>query len=90
MEEAQHRSEGLPGQVVGRWAEDQVLLRLDDGRTFEVSAPDEVSGFDVGDRVTVYFDAIGRPIGWYLTDKGQGVDLRGWGGAREHGAPEVP
>jgi hypothetical protein len=69
--------------VIGRWAHDQVLIRLDDGRVFEAPAPDEVSGFDVGDRVDLYVDSAGTAVGWYLPDKQQGVDLRGWGRARE-------
>jgi hypothetical protein len=69
--------------VVGRWADDQVLIRLDDGRVFEAPAPMEVRAFDVGDRVDLYFDASGTPVGWYLPERGQGVDLRGWGRASE-------
>jgi hypothetical protein len=39
-----------------------------------------VNGFDVGDSVVVYFDAAGAVLGWYLPEKGQGVDLRGGDG----------
>jgi hypothetical protein len=69
--------------VIGRWADDQVLIRLEDGRVFEAPAPETVSGFDVGDRVDMYFDGDGTPVGWYLPEKRRGVDLRGWGRARE-------
>ena len=74
----------MPGRVIGRWADDQVLLQLEDSRVFEAPAPAEVCDFEVGDRVLVYFDGDSGPAGWYLPDKQQGVDLRGWGRAREH------
>lgn len=77
------RADALPGRVIGRWADDQVLIRLDDGRVFEAPAPAQVADFDVGDRVQLYFDAAGVPVGWFLPDRGQGVDLRGWGRANE-------
>ena len=73
----------VPGEIVGRWAEDHALIRLEDGRSFEVPTPAEVDGFDVGDKVLVYFDGDGSMEGWYLPDRGEGVDLRGSGGARE-------
>jgi hypothetical protein len=80
----------VPGRVIGRWSDDKVLIRLDDGRVFEAPAPEEVRDFDVGDRVDLYFDPDGTPVGWYLTDKQQGVDLRGWGSADERPPDQVP
>jgi hypothetical protein len=63
--------------VVGRWGEDRVLIRLEDGRALEAPAPEPVADFDVDDRVDVYFGSDGELLGWYLPDKKHGVDLRG-------------
>jgi hypothetical protein len=81
--ELHERTGSLPGLVIGRWADDQALVRLADGRVFELPAPPEVSDFDIGDRVDVYLDSDAAIAGWYLPDKGHGVDLRGWGSADE-------
>jgi hypothetical protein len=81
--ELHERTGSLSGLVIGRWADDQALARLADGRVFELPAPAEVSDFDVGDRVDVYMDESGTVVGWYLPDRGHGVDLRGSPGADE-------
>ena len=76
--------------MIGRWADDKVLIRLDDGRVFEAPVPADVSDFDVGDRADLYFDRDGRVTGWYLPERQQGVDLRGSGGADERPPGDVP
>jgi hypothetical protein len=67
----------IPGRVIGRWADDHALIRAEDGRVLELPATAEVSDFEVGDRVEVYLDGGDMPVGWYLPDRQQGVDLRG-------------
>lgn len=54
-----------------------MLIRLEDGHVLEAPAPEPVADFDVDDRVTVYFGSAGELLGWSLSDKKPGVDLRG-------------
>ena len=61
------RSETPPARhavVIGRWAEDTALLRIDDGRTVEVAVPEPLrEGFDVGAEVRLD-GAEDRILGW--------------------------
>ena len=51
---AGERSGRRSAVVIGRWADDAALLRLDDGTTREVSVPEELrERVDVGTRTTV-------------------------------------
>lgn len=54
----------VPGRVIGRWSDDKVLIRLEDGRVVEAPVPDEVQDFDVGDPVEVRVDPDGNPVSW--------------------------
>ena len=65
------------GEIVGRWGEEKLLVRLRDGREVELPCPPEAEGqWEIGDSVLVYFDGT-APLGWYLPDRQFGVDYRG-------------
>jgi ketosteroid isomerase-like protein len=65
------------GAVIGRWADDRVLIQLTGGETIEAPVPEEIAErFDVGSPVLAYFDPEGRLLGWYLVDQQLGVDMR--------------
>jgi ketosteroid isomerase-like protein len=65
------------GALIGRWAEDRVLIQLTGGETIEAPLPEDVAArFDVGSPVLAYFDPEGRLLGWYLVDQQLGVDMR--------------
>lgn len=67
------------GEILVRWGDECVLVRLRDGRPIELPLP--AGGLEVaaGEAVMVFFEA-GRPVGWYLPDRMVGVDLRRDGG----------
>ena len=72
-------AEAANGVVVARFVDQDVLvLRLDNGRRFEAKLPPASgSRWIVGSAVTVYLDGEGELVGWYVTERGVGVDLRG-------------
>lgn len=52
--------------VVGRWGDDTVLLRLDDGDHVEAAVPDHLrKRFEVGDEAEVRYEGD-RLAGWRL------------------------
>jgi hypothetical protein len=52
--------------VIGRWGDDTVLLRLEDGTTVEAPVPEELRGrWDVGAAVEADFHG-GRLVAWHL------------------------
>jgi hypothetical protein len=64
------------GEILARWSDKQLLVRLYDGRPIELPAPEELEGeWDVGDQVMVFFENE-AVVGWYLPDKQLGVDMR--------------
>lgn len=64
------------GEIVARWSEEKLLVRLRDGREVELPSPAEAEGqWEVGDALLVYFDGT-APLAWYLPDRQFGVDLR--------------
>ena len=64
------------GEIVAHWAEEELLVRLRDGREVELPSPPEAQGqWEVGGPVLVYFDGK-APLGWYLPDRQFGVDFR--------------
>jgi hypothetical protein len=73
LPQLQPTSEQVFGRIIGRWAEDQVRIRLDDGRAFEAPTPEETRQFEVGDRIVGYVED-GVLAGWYLPSQGVGVD----------------
>jgi len=59
--------------------EDEVALKLQDGRDLDLPMPEGLSEHvDVGSPAIVYFDPGDRAVGWYLPDDELGVDLRHW------------
>jgi DNA-binding CsgD family transcriptional regulator len=60
-------------------SDNDMLLRLHDGRELEVPLPDDLGDrVEVGASAIVYFDHADREIGWFLPDEEVGVDLRQW------------
>ncbi|HEX8065187.1 MAG TPA: hypothetical protein VF520_01535 [Thermoleophilaceae bacterium] len=52
--------------MVGRWGDDTVLLRLDDGDHVEAAVPDHLrKRFEVGDEAEVRYEGD-RLAGWRL------------------------
>src|SRR4051812_20895773 len=65
--------------VSGLAHDDEVALRLQDGRDLDLPMPESMSDrADVGSQAIVYFDPSERAIGWYLPEDELGVDLRHW------------
>jgi DNA-binding CsgD family transcriptional regulator len=58
--------------------EDEVELKLQDGRDLELPLPASLGELDVGSSAIVYFDPRDRAVAFYLPEKEQGVDLRHW------------
>ncbi len=57
--------------MIGRWGDDTVLLRLDDGNTVEAPIPESLRDrFDVGDEARVSFED-GRLVAWELVAVGR-------------------
>jgi hypothetical protein len=73
------RATQVAARIRGRWmGETRVLLGLESGATVEVESPPDVGeAFEVGDAATVFLDADGQVLGWYLDQAGRGVDRRG-------------
>ena len=69
------------GEILARWGDEQILVRLYDGRPLELPAPEQLDDkWDVGDQLMVFFDGE-AVVGWYLPDRQLGLDLRDQGDA---------
>ena len=69
----------IKATVAGLPQDDEVALKLQDGRDLDLPLPEDLSDHvDVGSSAIVYFDPCDRAVGWYLPDDELGVDLRHW------------
>ena len=59
--------------VIGRWADDRVLVRGSGGESFELPVPERVAaGLEVGAALVVYV-RDGEPVGWAFEGEMLGV-----------------
>jgi hypothetical protein len=64
--------------VIGRWADDAALLRVEDGSTLEVTVPEPLRGaVDVGSRATVG-PAGGDDVTWEAEERQRFRRTRFW------------
>jgi hypothetical protein len=65
-EDKRFRASSARAVVIGRWADDTVLLRMDDGTTVEAEVPEALRDrFEIGDLAELDFDED-RLVRWGL------------------------
>ena len=78
----------VDGEIIGRWGDDGVLIRLSGGRSVSVPVPPALTEIaEVGAEVHVWLDDEGEVLGWLLTAHDVGVDTRSADAEAAEGPP---